>query len=142
MHVMKKVILGSILISIFAACSPFSRVSKSSKIGAENEYVTLFNGDTKFKSSTFGDFEFALNNKQFKKLIVGKSELKDILFYAKTTEPSYEYYILYNPKSKVFDMNRFVVKDTIINQSNFVLLISKNAPQKDIDFISSKMAKQ
>lgn len=135
---MKKIIT-ILTISAFISCSSFSKISNSSKVGEdENGRTQVTNEAAGFRSLTFGDFKFATNLKEFSKLNETKPKFNNILFYAKTTDVPYEYYVLYNPK-KMSINNDFIYKDTIINKARFVLAISKTAPKSDAKFIMNKM---
>lgn len=133
-----KLILVSFLFFVLS-CSPFSNLSKKTYLGNERGYQSVYNSDAKFNSLTFGDFKFAFNNKEYKKLKKQNTKIKDILFYARTTDPAYEYFILLNPENKKFDAVKYYIKDTIINNNNFVLLVSNDAPERDIKFISENI---
>lgn len=90
------------------------------------------------QSLTFGDFSFAINKAEFKKINASKPEFKDIILYAKTTDVPYEYYLLYNPK-KIDKKDTYFYKDTLIENSRFILAISKSAPGTDIKFIMENL---
>ena len=135
-----KNIVATILIFSVVSCSSFSSISEETKIGSEESHVKIHNVNADFKSLTFGDFKFAMNQKQFRKINNAKPRFKDILFYAKANDPIYEYYILYNPKIKSLQNDDYILKDTIMGNSKFVVAISKNAPKPDIDYIFSKIA--
>lgn len=135
---MKKIV-AILTFSVFISCSSFSEISKASKVGEdENGRTEITNKIAGFRSLTFGDFKFATNQKEFSKLNETKPKFNDILFYAKTTDIPYEYYVLYNPKKIKMD-TEFIYKDTIINNSRFVLAISKYAPEPDAKYIMNKM---
>ena len=91
------------------------------------------------QSVTFRDFEFAINRKQFRKLNGSNPEFCNILFYAKTTDDPYEYYVLYNPK-KIKQKDGYIYKDTVMGNSRFVLAISKKAPETDKKFIMDRLS--
>lgn len=104
-------------------------------------YVKVSNGKANFLSLTFGDFSFARSSKEYRKLNAGKKPpFNGILVYAKTDKPEYEYFIIHNKKRKWFDGKKYFVNDTLINTSYFTLVISKNAPEKDIQFIRGNFA--
>lgn len=135
-----KYIISCVVLIFFSSCVSFSRFSTQTDISLDEGYVTARNKDISFKSHTFGDFKFARNVQEYKKLNDKKHDrLKNILLYAKTEQPDYEYYILHNPTQKKFNTKKFFVKDTVIANNNFVLLISKNAPQADINFIKNNI---
>lgn len=139
---MKKTILSFITATSLLACSPFSKISKDTKIGAEEAYVNVYNTTANFRSQTYGDFKFATSQQQFSRLHPAKPSFRDILFYAKTNQPEYDYYVLYNPRKKVLDNQGYILKDTIIGTSKFVLAISKKAPKEDIAYIMGNMASE
>ncbi len=123
------------------SCSSFSKLAKHTEIKQEGVYVKVSNDKAKFSSLTFGDFMFARSCKEYRKLNTGtKPSFNCILVYAKTDKPGYEYYILQNKKRKWFDPEKYFVKDTLIHSSYFTLLISKQAPEKDIRFISENFS--
>ena len=134
-----KNIIATILIFSVISCSSFSSISEETKIGLEESHTKIYNTKADFKSLTFGDFKFAMNQKQFRKINNSKPRFKDILFYAKADDPVYEYYVLYNPKIKSLQNDDYILKDTIMGNSKFVLAISKNAPRPDIDYIMNKI---
>ncbi|WP_300567540.1 hypothetical protein [Flavobacterium sp.] len=135
-----KFIIAIILLFSIVSCSSFSSLSAETKIGSEEHHVKVYNTKADFKSLTYGDFKFAMNQKQFRKINNAKPRFKDILFYAKTIDPTYEYYVLYNPKIKSLQNDDYIIKDTIMGNSKFVVAISKNAPKADIDYIINKIA--
>ncbi|MDY3503329.1 hypothetical protein PG657_10350, partial [Riemerella anatipestifer] len=136
---MKKAFYLSSIIFMITSCSSFSKSSKETKFGNERGYQSVYNRAVNFKSLTFGDFKFALRNKEYKKLRTNNTEFKNILFYGRTDEPAYEYFVLLNPKEKKIDTSKYFVKDTIIKNNNFILLISNYAPKSDIKFISENI---
>ncbi|AKP72123.1 hypothetical protein N4T15_09820 [Riemerella anatipestifer] len=97
---MKKAFYLSSIIFMITSCSSFSKSSKETKFGNERGYQSVYNRAVNFKSLTFGDFKFALRNKEYKKLRTNNTEFKNILFYGRTDEPAYEYFVLLNPKEK------------------------------------------
>lgn len=129
------------LVLFLCSCSPFSEIAKSSVIQKEDSYLAVVNSHAGIKALTFGDFQFATTRKEYKKLHRSKSPFKNILVYAKTYEPTYEYYILYNPKNVPNNSNNFLVKDTLIDQSRYLMLISKTAPQKDGLFLRNSISR-
>jgi hypothetical protein len=135
---MNKIILLFVVVFL-TNCSPFHKLANKTQFGSENGYKKVYNSAAKLKSLTFGDFSFATNNKQYKSLTQQKTAMKDILFYGITTKPNYEYYVLLNPKSRKFDVEKFVIKDTMISKHTIVVLISKNAPARDIKFLTENI---
>lgn len=131
----KLVLFLSLVSSGLCACSSFHPYAKQTKIGSKDGYTQVFNTKAMLTTSTYGDFKFATDRRAYKKLTGKSPEFKSILFYAQTEKPSYEYYLLINPEEKIFDGLKFDIKDTMIHNDRFVLLISKNAPQSDRTFI-------
>ncbi|WP_313806068.1 hypothetical protein [Flavobacterium sp.] len=131
---MKKLIY-LLFFSFLTSCSSFSEYSKETKKGFDEEDRTMVSNEAaNLKTITFGDFKFATSQKEFRKLNKQKPQFKEILFYAKTTDVPYEYYVLHNPK-EVIKNESFTYKDTIIGNSRFVIAVSKNAPRQDSEFI-------
>ena len=122
----------------YVSCTPFSEISKDTKFEKEGGYIKVYNLQAGMQSFTFGDFQFAVNKTQFKELSESKPEFRDILFYAKTTDVPYEYYVLFNPQ-KLENNDEYLYKDTLMANSRFVLANSKNAPASDIKFIMDKL---
>ena len=114
-------------------------MSKKTEFGNEDGYVSVYNTNLNFKSLTFGDFKFARTNKEYKKLNQVPTSLENILFYGKTTNPSYDYYVLVDPIETNFDLEKYTLKTTKIDGHNFVLLISKDAPFGDEKLISESI---
>lgn len=129
-----------VAVLIFYSCSPFSKVAGATHIQSGGSYIAVVNSQVGMKALTFGDFEFAVRRKEYKALHHSKLRYKDILVYAKTSEPTYEYYILFNPKKAEIDSNFFLVKDTLMNHNRYVMLISKSAPQKDVAFLQNSIS--
>ncbi|MDO9553475.1 hypothetical protein [Rhodonellum sp.] len=127
--------------SIFAiGCSPFSKIAEETKIGSEDNYVSVSNPEANFHSLTFGDFEFAVNQKQFRNLNPAKPIFRNILFYAIADQPTYDYYVLENPKNRTIVHPDYILKDTLLGNTQITVAISKNAPTSDLDFIRSKIS--
>lgn len=61
------------------------------------------------------------------------------MYYARTLQPAYKYYIQVVPKEKHYDTLKYYVKDTQIGSNRFVQLISNNAPELDVQFISNNL---
>lgn len=126
--------------SIFAvSCSSFSRIAGETRIGSEGNYVTVSNSEANFHSLTFGDFEFAVSQRQFRNLNPGKPIFRNILFYAIADQPTYDYYVLENRKNRTIVHPDYILKDTLLGKSQLTIAISKNAPTTDLDFIRSKI---
>lgn len=117
-----------LLLNILVSCNSNSNYAKYNQIGSEGNYVNLYNEILKISSLTFGDFEYAFTLNDFTKLKGAKPVFKNILLYAITEDPTYEYYILINPKANE-NYNGFIEKDTVIEQNHYKIIISKNAPE-------------
>lgn len=130
-----------LLTILLSSCSSFSKLAEHTEIKQEGVYVKVANDKANFSSLTFGDFTFALSCKEYRKLNAGaRPPFNNILIYAKTDKPEYEYFILQNKKRKWFDTEKYFAKDTLIHSTYFTLLISKQAPEKDIRFISENFS--
>lgn len=129
-----------ILISICMACSPFHELAKKIEIGTENGYVTVKNAEINFKSLTYGDFKFARSKREYKKLTTDSTKMDNILFYATTGNPAYEYFVLLDPIDTNFNLKKYEQKNISKEGHQFVLLISKNAPFGDAKFLNMNFA--
>jgi hypothetical protein len=130
-----KLIIGFFLLITLISCSPFHQLSKETKIGNEDGYVAVTNDQLKLKSLTFGDFKFAQNNKEYKKLKTDSTLFDNILFYAATNNPAYDYYILVDPVDTIFNLKLYELEKVIHNEHRYYLLISKSTPFSDAKFI-------
>lgn len=130
-----KIALPILLLLVVSSCGHFHPLATKTDIGSKDGFTNLINPIANIESSTFGDFQFAFNQRQFKKLTGEKTDWKDILFYAKTEKPDYEYFVLLNPQKKDWDTEKWTIKDTVIADNNWVICISKNAPLTDKIFI-------
>ncbi len=128
-------LLLTLLLAITACSSPFHKLAKHTEFGSEGGYVSVINPVAGLKSLTFGDFEFATSSREYRSLTGTKPPFRDILFYAVTREPEYEYYVLVNPRSRQFDEGSYSIRDTQIGGKNVVVVISRHAPVNDITFI-------
>lgn len=138
---MKKAFLihSLVVLSVFTSCTSnnFTHLAKYNAFDETKEYPLYKNDSAKVASSTFGDFKFSKNQKEMKKLKKEKAPFKNILLYARTYQPPYEYYILLNDNmdnSKYKD--QYLFKDTIINGNKITLAASKEIPKYDWEFIS------
>lgn len=137
---MYKIIFAAIIIFL-VSCSTFHPFAKDTIVVQEDSYLKVSNAKAHLSSLTYGDFSFATNKKAFKKLNNGYKPLcKNILFYAKTIDPSYDYYVLYNTPCIDYDSSHFDRKDIAIDGKKFVVLISKLAPQDDKNFIYNNIS--
>lgn len=130
-----KLIFGFFLLLISIGCSPFHQLSKETKIGTKDGYVVATNQQLNLESLTFGDFKFATSNKEFKKLKTDSIAFRNILFYATTSNPTYDYYILVDPVDTNFNLKLYELEKVIQKEHRYYLLISKSAPFSDAKFI-------
>lgn len=119
---------------LLASCASFVDISKETTVENVDGYKVVTNTKAGVVSKTYWDFKFATDRASFKKLTGTKPEFRDILFYGKTTDVPYTYYVLYNPRKLKNDEN-FSYRDTILNGTRVVIAISKNAPQLDMKFL-------
>lgn len=128
-----------LLISISTVgCSSFSPYAKHNQFSHEEGYVKYFNEKLNLKSLTFGDFKFASSNKEFKKINPNEKPIfKNILLYAKTNNPDYEYYIV----KDVINLKSTILKSHIINLNDekITFIISKKSPQYDAEMIKKNI---
>lgn len=130
---MKYVLILLIATVLLGSCSSsFSPYSKYNQI-TDSYYLIIYNEKLNIKSFSFGDFKFAHNDKEFKKLKGEKSSFKNVLLYGLTNPPEYEYYILQD--SIDYDTASFNSKHIKIDNRKFQMLISKSAPIYDKDFL-------
>mgnify|MGYP003575914210 CR=1 FL=1 len=120
------------------SCTSFSKLAEHNKFKHDDFMMLYYNESLNLQSHTMGDFKFANNKQEFKKLNNKKPAFKNILLYAKTYYPSYEYYILLN--AKPITNTNFFVKDTMINNNRITLAVSKNNSEEDFRVIASKLA--
>lgn len=119
----------------FLACSPFSPLADATVVAPEGSFISVSNPKADVKSLTFGDFEFARNQRELKKIGGNTKGLKAIIFHAKTSQPTYEYCIMYEPKNLNRNNPEFMYIDTLLQGKRLVLAISKSAPASDAAFI-------
>lgn len=124
-----------IILSISCSCSSFSSLAKKTNIKPDDYYVVTKNYKAEFQSTTFGDFEFATSQKDFKSLSNKKPAFKNILLYATTSDPAYDYYIFQDLKNTPDTNDRFWIKQISCKGQPLVLAISKKAPDTDVEFI-------
>ncbi|HLU86513.1 MAG TPA: hypothetical protein VKZ44_02085 [Taishania sp.] len=128
--------LTLIVLAVFlVGCSTFSKVAIDTKVVNDDGYTKVYNEQVNFGSYTFGDFEFATNNKMYKRLRSNQIKVKDVLFFATTVNPSYTYYVLHNPKNIEPYNTHFDITEATIGEHRFVMLVSKTAPSYDRDFL-------
>lgn len=123
----------------FVACSPFSEVADATVIEPDVLYMSVSNPRVEFQSLTFGDFEFARNRNELKKIGGSSKGFSDMLVYAKTTKPTYKYCIMYEPRNLKKENLEFTFIDTLLHGKRFVLAISKSAPKRDAAFIRNNI---
>lgn len=134
-----KAIYPILICLLMTSCATFSGLSRETMLGQQDPYCKVYNSKADFMSLTFGDFRFAMNKKDYRKLNPPIISFKEILFYAKTTDPDYDYYVLLNPEKTYQTNNKYVVKDTTIRQNHFVIAVSRSAPSSDINLIFNKI---
>lgn len=123
---------------LLSSCSPYSKLSKHNKFDLDDSFVVCTNELVNLQSSTFGDFKFASNLKEFKKVNANKKPgFKNVLLYAKTNNPEYEYYLLLNENPK--NNPDFIYRAIAIDNNRITLVISKSAPVEDIEIIANKI---
>jgi hypothetical protein len=120
---------------VLTACHPFSNLARETEIKPEGMYVSVYNAEVRIKALTFGDFEFARNRKELRQIRGNAKGFNKMLFYAKTTQPAYEYCIMYEPVKLKGHSDEYTYSDTLIGEKKFVLGISKKAPADDLKFI-------
>lgn len=130
---MKKIV-GTLVVFCLFSCAAFHPVSTETQVSEADGYKKVTNTKANIESSTYWDFKFATNQKQFKKLHKKPAPFKNILVYGQTTDVPYDYYILYNPKKAVKN-DQYVVKDTLIKGARFVIAVSAKAPESEVKFI-------
>lgn len=131
---MKPLLLLAI-IALAACSSPFHKLAKQTEIGSEAGYVSVSNPAANIKSLTFGDFEFATNTREYRSLTDTKPPFRDILLYAQTSEPEYEYFILLNPRSTAINEEKYSLREIQIGENIVTVAVSRHAPVNDITFI-------
>lgn len=114
---------------VIFSCNSFSPLSKDNKKTDKDGFL-ISNKKAGLQASFFGDFVFANNMKDFRKLNPKSKPLfNDIVLYVKTyIEPFYEVYIV---QGKVIAANDFIVKEEIFKNVTYSFIISKDAPQYD-----------
>ena len=117
------------------SCNSFHELSKTTKVGHDDAYVTVYNDSLKLVTRTYGDVSFAFSNKEFKALTRSSPKFSDVLFYGSTDLPTYEYYVLVDPKDNPLAPKGYSIKDTLLGQNRIVLLVSYNAPVADKEFL-------
>lgn len=131
---MKPLIL-LILLALAACSSPFHKLAKHTEFGSEDGYVRVSNPAANIKSLTFGDFMFATNTREYRSLTDTKPPFRDILLYAQTSEPEYEYFILLNPRSTAINEEKYSLREIQIGENIVTVAVSRHAPVNDITFI-------
>lgn len=130
-----KLLLFTLSFSLFYGCSPFHQLAKKTEFGNKDGYDFVYNNAIHFESLTYGDFKFATSNKSYKKLKKDTLGIDNILFYATTINPAYDYYVLLNPEDTIMDFHRYESKSIIKNGNRVVMLISFDAPFGDAKFL-------
>ncbi len=122
---------------LFYSCNAnkFSVWSKHNEFDKSQMYLLYKNDSVGIESLTFGDFTFPNSNKEVKKIRKGRIPFNNILLYANTSNPAYEYYILVDYKKKKRLDKKYLRKDTIFDGKSFSIVASKNIPKYDWQFI-------
>lgn len=122
---------------LFYSCTAnkFSIWSKYNEFDESQMYVLYKNDSVGIESFTLGDFTFPISNKEIKKIRKGRIPFNNILLYANTSKPAYEYYILLDYEKKNNLEKKYIRKDTIFNGRTFSVIASKNIPKSDWKFI-------
>lgn len=129
-----------LILSTNCTSNHFSRLAKYNQFDESQEYLLYKNDSAKVASSTFGDFKFSKNQQEIKNLKTEKIPFKNILLYAKTYHPPYEYYILLNDNTdKTKYKDQYLIKDTLINGNKITLAASKTISKYDWEFISENL---
>lgn len=134
------IVACTISILSLVQCSPFSNKSGKNQFMYEDEHITCVNIPHKIISITFGDFVYASNLRQWRSLN-GRMEIpyENVLLYAKTENPAYDYYIVLDSVAAVDTGYSYMPK--LVNDDYVTLIISKKAPQSDSDFIFEGIGK-
>ena len=131
----KKILFVIVLVGTFTSCKTFSSLSVSNITSSKDGYIAISNRKLPFESLTYGDFRFAYTESDFNEINQkNKPVLKQIILYAKTDRPEYEYYIV-EGKLNHNNHEEYLVKSIVINGKNITLAISKNAPIEDSRFL-------
>jgi hypothetical protein len=130
-----KYVLFILVLLLFWGCTPFHQLAKKTEFGSKDGYSSVYNNSIHFESLTYGDFKFATSNKAYKQLKSDTSGIKDILFYGKTINPAYDYYVLLNPVDTTINFHRYESKTLIKNGNRVVMLISFDDPFGDAKFL-------
>jgi len=124
-----------ILLVILSSCSTFSKLAEQNIILPEKGYISVKNEALSFESVTYGDFDFANSKKEFKKINAGyKPMYKNILLFARTINPSYEYYIVIG-KLDDSSYSTYYFKSVKVGELYVSIAVSKDAPMADAQFI-------
>ena len=121
-----------------ASCSPFSKMAAQNQFGREDALVLVSNEALNLRSLTYADFDFARNRRELKKITSEKPAFRDVLLYARTYHPPYDYYLLLNAKAP--QNPDYVLRDTLITGNKITLAISKKASEAEVKFISGKIS--
>jgi len=120
---------------VILSCNSFSILSQDNKKTDEDGFL-IINKTAGLQATFFGDFVFANNMKEYRLLNpTAKPLFKNILIYGKTkVAPFYEVFII---EGKAIIPNDFVVKEEVFKNQTYSLIISKDAPQYDLDYLRS-----
>lgn len=129
---LRLVFLTSFSLVIFS-CNSFSSLSKDNNKSDEDGFL-ISNKKAGLQATFFADFVFANNMKEYKKLNpTSKPLFKNILIYGKTkVAPFYEVYVV---QGKPTIPDDFIVKEEVFKNETYSFIISKDAPQYDLDYL-------
>lgn len=133
----KSILIYALTIFFFiTSCATFHPDSKYNNISSSGKYIQISNPKIKIQLLSYGDFVYANNKKEYKKLYNEFNSIhsspKKLILYAATTEPQYHYYIF---QSKSIDSSNS--KTISCFGKHLTIQVEKLAPQKDIDFLLS-----
>lgn len=121
---------------VFYSCreTSFIEGAGNNQFSLEDEYVSCVNIPNKIVSLTFGDFTFASNKRTWRKMS-GNQKLpyNNVLLYAQTKNPDYDYYIVIDSVSEPDSGYTSIPK--YIHGKYIYFIISDNAPANDVEFI-------
>ncbi len=129
-----------IVLMLFTSCKTFSKIAKNNSITPTKDgYIAVTNDILTFELLTFGDFEFASNKHEYKKLNREyKPMYKNIIVYGRTENPSYEFYVVLG-KLQDRSYATYYFKSIKVDDKYISLAISKEAPASDVKFIMDNL---
>jgi len=128
--------LGSAAIGCFllSQCTSFAKHAGKNQFLYEEEHISCVNIPNRIVSVTFGDFQYASNLRTWKKLNdTSRFPYKNVLLYAQTKNPDYDYYLVLDTVVEGDTGYTFVPK--YVNGEYLTLIISNKAPKTDAEFI-------